>query len=70
MPLDIIMDAGRIPYSEWEKGKKEFIVDRVKVNVGDLKHLIRAKENSNREKDRKFLQLYKIQLKEMLKTTK
>lgn len=68
--IDLVINGGRIPYSEWEKGKKKFIVDGVKVNVGDLRHLIRAKENSDREKDRKFLQLYKIQLKEMLKTTK
>lgn len=68
--IDLVINGGRIPYGEWEKGKKRFIVDDVKINVGDLGHLIRAKENSNREKDRKFLQLYKIQLKEMLKNSK
>lgn len=70
MPLDIVLDAGRIPYPEWAKHKKVFVVEGERVPVGGLPMLIRAKENSNREKDRKFLALYKIQLKEMLKEGK
>lgn len=67
MPLDIMINAGRIPYQKWSERKKIFAVQDVRIPVGSLTDLIRAKENSNREKDRKFLALYKIQLKEMLK---
>ena len=65
--IDIVVDAGRIPYSKWSGKKRTFMAGKLKVYVGSLPQLILAKENSNREKDRTFLSLYKIQLKEMLK---
>lgn len=65
--IDIVLDGGKIPYAEWNRRKRVFTIGRTKIYVGSLPHLIRAKENSNREKDRIFLALYKIQLAGMLK---
>ncbi len=70
MPIDIVLSGGRFLFKEWDKDKRIFSVEGVKVPVGNLSRLIRAKEHSNREKDRKFLELYKIHLKEMLKFEK
>ncbi|MDO8734026.1 MAG: hypothetical protein Q7K21_02570 [Elusimicrobiota bacterium] len=67
--IDIVLEGGKIPYTEWNKNKKFFKVGKIIIPVGNLSQLLRAKENSNREKDRAFLKLYKIQLKEMLKRT-
>lgn len=67
MPIDIVLSGGRFLFKEWDKDKRIFTVGGVRVPVGNLSRLIRAKEHSNREKDRKFLELYKIQLKEILK---
>ncbi|MBI4057569.1 MAG: hypothetical protein HY399_08500 [Elusimicrobia bacterium] len=68
--VDIVTDAGRIPYEKWRKGCRYFLVQGVKIPVGGLPELILAKKNSNREKDRQFLALYRIQLKEMLEKAK
>ena len=68
--VDVVLEGGKIPYVVWERGKRAFAVGGLKIYVGSLSHLIQAKENSNRDKDRKFLALYKIQLKEMLKAYK
>lgn len=68
--IDIVIDGGGFSFQEWNKDKRIFLVEGIKVPVGSLMRLIRAKENSNREKDRKFLALYKIQIKEMLKNEK
>lgn len=65
--IDIVIEGGKIPYEKWNRHKKVFTIAGSKVSVGSLPMLIRAKENSNREKDRAFLKLYKIQLKEILK---
>ena len=65
--IDIVTNGGNISYKEWEQGRKTFKVGNLKVWEGNLPQLIQAKENSGREKDKKFLALYKIQLKEMLK---
>lgn len=70
MPIDIVLSGGRFSFKEWNKDKRIFLVGGVKVPVGNLSRLIRAKEHSNREKDRKFLELYKIHLKEMLRLEK
>ena len=70
MPIDIVFRGGKFSFKEWDKDKRIFSVEGVKVPVGNLSRLIRAKEHSNREKDRKFLELYKIQLKEILKAGK
>lgn len=67
--IDLVTNGGNISYKEWLHGRKVFKVGNLKVWVGSLPQLILAKENSNREKDKKFLELYKIQLKEMLKQT-
>lgn len=66
--IDLVLDGGKIPYREWFNNKMVFRAGKSKIYVGSLPQLIQAKENSNRDKDRKFLALYKIQLKEMLKT--
>lgn len=67
IPIDIVTSGSGFSFKEWDKNKKFFTIERIKVPVGDLAQLLRAKQNSNREKDRKFLALYKIQIKEMLK---
>ncbi|OGR86891.1 MAG: hypothetical protein A3A86_07155 [Elusimicrobia bacterium RIFCSPLOWO2_01_FULL_60_11] len=64
--IDLVIEGGGIPYSTWEKNRRLFKAGNTRIYVGDLPQLLRAKENANREKDRKFLALYKIQLKEML----
>lgn len=68
--VDVVIDGGKIPYEEWQKHKNIFKIDGINVFVGSLVDLIKAKENSGREKDRIFLKLYKAQLKEMLKEKK
>ena len=64
--IDLVLDAGGIPFHDWEMGARVFKMGRAQVTVGSLVQLIRAKENSNRKKDRAFLSLYKIQLGEMI----
>ena len=54
-------------YEKWYRNKRVFKVNGLRIFVGDLRQLLQAKENSNREKDRKFLALYKLQLKDLLK---
>ena len=64
--IDIVCSAGKIPYKDWFRTKRHFHIDKMKIPVGGLLQLLRAKENSNREKDRIFLKLYKVKLKDLL----
>lgn len=68
--VDLVLNAGGIPYSIWIKRKKIFKIDNVKIPVGDLSQLLQAKQKANRDKDRTFLKLYKHNLQELLKKSK
>lgn len=67
LAIDIVLQGGGFSYERWLKGAKNFLVNGVRFKVGAVQDLIAAKENANREKDRTFLAIYKIQLKEMVK---
>jgi len=67
--LDIVIDGGGIPYPQWRRHAKPFLVQGARILVGSLPDLLAAKENAGRDKDRKFLELYRIHLKEMLKSS-
>ena len=64
--IDIVCSAGKIPYKDWFKTKRNFHIGKMRIPVGGLTQLLRAKENSDREKDRIFLKLYKVKLKDLL----
>lgn len=68
--IDIVLDAGGFSFKEWESNRCLFKVGRVLIAVGSLSRLIKAKENSGRDKDVKFLALYKTQLEDMLRRAK
>ena len=65
--IDIVCNAGKIPFKDWFRTKRHFHIGKMKIPVGGLPQLLRAKENSDREKDRIFLKLYKVKLKDLLK---
>lgn len=65
--IDLVLDAGRIPYDQWEKSCRIFKVEGVPVPVGGLEDLIQAKKNAGRPKDQKFLRLFGVHLRENLK---
>jgi len=67
IPLDLMTSGGGFSFKQWDHDKRIFKIGRIRVPVGNLLRLIRAKQKCNREKDRKFLALYKIQLKETLR---
>lgn len=67
LKVDLVLEAGGIPYKEWSGSRRFFKIEGVRVPVGSLPILVRAKENAGREKDRKFLTFYKTELAEMLK---
>ncbi|MBI5243234.1 MAG: hypothetical protein HY922_06030 [Elusimicrobia bacterium] len=65
--IDLTLSAGGMPYAQWKKNSRCFLVDGVRVPVGGLPQLLRAKERAGRLKDRQFLKLYRAHLAEMLK---
>ncbi len=67
LKVDLVLEAGGIAYSDWSGSRRFFKIEGVKVPVGSLPILIRAKENAGRDKDRKFLAFYKTELAEMLR---
>ena len=67
LKVDLVLEAGGIPYTEWSGSRRHFKIEGVRVPVGALPVLIRAKENAGRDKDRKFLAFYKTELAEMLR---
>ena len=68
--VDLVLEAGKLPYRVWEKSSRVFKLRGCEVHVGELADLLHAKEDASREKDRKFLALYKVQLKEMSRAAK
>lgn len=65
--VDMVTDGGGIPFQEWKKSVRVFEIEGVSVPVGDLSQLVQAKHNAGREKDKKFMALYGVQIKEMLR---
>ena len=65
--IDLTLSAGSMPYAQWKKSSRSFLVDGVRVPVGGLPELLLAKERAGRSKDRQFLKLYRAHLVEMLK---
>lgn len=68
--VDLVTDGGGIPFQEWEESRRLFKIEGVNVPVGDLIRLLRAKQNAGRDKDKKFMALYKLQIEEMLRADK
>lgn len=65
--IDVVLESGGMSFADWDRSARRFRVAGALVRVGGLADLIRAKQRANRDKDRKFLVLYKAQLNTMLK---
>lgn len=65
--VDIIMGTQGIDFDEAWKNKKEIFVDNVKVNMIRIKDLIKLKEKTNREMDKRDLKELKYSLKKKRK---
>lgn len=61
--IDLVLDAGKMTYSEWGKGRRVFQVGPIRVPCAALEKLLLAKKRANRPKDRAFLALYRAGLK-------
>lgn len=59
----LVLDAGKMTYAEWRRGRRRFKVGPINVPCAPLEKLLLAKKRANRPKDRAFLTLYRAALK-------
>jgi hypothetical protein len=65
--VDICTRIAGVRFSELWKKRRQFMLEGVKINVGQLEQLIKSKRTANRPKDELFLEQHKESIQSMLR---
>jgi hypothetical protein len=65
--IDLCTRIAGVRFSDLWKNRREFVLEGVNINVGQLQQLIKSKRAANRPKDELFLEQYKEAIQSMLR---